>query len=73
VIVSTDTSIWIEPPEMAYERSIEHLLGTFLPAVERTLGADARDGLVRRNVLRALSRPGTHASNAHMSTTSEEG
>lgn len=55
VLVSTDTSVWVNPPEMAYERSIEHLLGTFLPAVEERLGADARDRLTRGNVVRALA------------------
>jgi phosphotriesterase-related protein len=58
VVVSTDTSVWINPPEMAYERSIEHLLGTFLPAVEARLGAEARTRLARENVLRALGRHG---------------
>ncbi len=57
VVVSTDTSVWINPPEMAYERSIEHLLGTFLPAVEARLGPEIRDRLTRRNVVRALARP----------------
>lgn len=57
VLVSTDTSVWVNPPEMAYERSIEHLLGTFLPAVEERLGADARDRLTRGNVVRALAGP----------------
>jgi phosphotriesterase-related protein len=56
VLVSTDTSVWINPPEMAYERSIDHLLGTFLPAVRARLGADVRDGLVRGNVARAVGR-----------------
>jgi predicted metal-dependent phosphotriesterase family hydrolase len=56
VIVSTDASVWINPPEMAYERSMEHLIGTFLPAVEARLGADARDRLVRGNVASAFGR-----------------
>ena len=54
VIVSTDTSVWINPPEMAYERSIDHLLGTFLPLVADRLGAGARDRIVRGNVARAI-------------------
>jgi predicted metal-dependent phosphotriesterase family hydrolase len=57
VVVSTDTSVRINPPEMAYERSIDHLLGTFLPAVEARLGADVRGQLVGRNVARAVSLP----------------
>jgi phosphotriesterase-related protein len=57
VVVSTDTSVRINPPEMAYERSIDHLLGTFLPEVEARLGADVRGQLVGRNVARAVSRP----------------
>lgn len=56
VVVSTDTSIWINPPEMAYERSIDHLLETFLPAIEERLGVDVRDRLVRGNVARAVGR-----------------
>jgi predicted metal-dependent phosphotriesterase family hydrolase len=62
VLVSTDTSVWVNPPEMAYERSIEHLLGTFLPAVEARLGAETRDRLVRANVARAVGRPRTPAA-----------
>jgi phosphotriesterase-related protein len=57
IVVSTDTSVWINPPEMAYERSIEHLLGTFLPAVEACLGAETRTRLARDNVVRAIGRP----------------
>lgn len=57
VVVSTDTSVWINPPEMAYERSIEHLLGTFLPAVEARLGAETRARLTRDNVVRAIGWP----------------
>ncbi len=57
VLVSTDTSVWVNPPEMAYERSIEHLLGTFLPAVETRLGAEVRARLVRDNVVRMLDDP----------------
>jgi phosphotriesterase-related protein len=54
VLVSTDTSIWVHPPEMAYERSIEHLLGTFLSLVEARLGTDRLHRLVRGNVVRVL-------------------
>lgn len=57
VLVSTDTSVWINPPEMAYERRLDHLIVTFLPAVEARLGAGVRDGLVRGNVARAVGRP----------------
>lgn len=57
VIVSTDTSVWVNPPELVYERSIEHLLRVFLPALEARLGPEARGRLVRDNVLRALGRP----------------
>ncbi|MGE5459556.1 MAG: hypothetical protein ACM3WR_02900 [Solirubrobacterales bacterium] len=60
IVVSTDTTVWINPPEMAYERSIEHLLGTFLPAVEERLGADTRTRLARENVVRALGLPADH-------------
>lgn len=63
IVVSTDTSVWINPPEMAYERSIEHLLGTFLPAVETRLGAETRTRLARENVVRALGRPDAPAAN----------
>ncbi len=75
IVVSTDTSVRINPPEMAYERSIEHLLGTFLPAVEARLGAETRTRLTRENVVRALGRPDAPAANDdHIRTTmSEEG
>lgn len=56
VIVSTDTSVWVNPPELAYERSIEHLLETFLPAVEARLGREVRDRLTRDNVVRAFAK-----------------
>lgn len=61
IVVSTDTSVWVNPPEMAYERSIEHMLGTFLPKVATRLGSALRDGLVRGNVLRAVGRPNPRA------------
>jgi phosphotriesterase-related protein len=69
IVVSTDTSVWINPPEMAYERSIEHLLGTFLPAVEARLGAETRTRLARDNVVRALGRPAVQ----DRTSTPEEG
>lgn len=69
IVVSTDTSVWINPPEMAYERSIEHLLGMFLPAVEARLGAETRTRLARDNVVRALGRPAVQ----DRTSTPEEG
>lgn len=59
VVVSTDTSAWVNPPDLAYERSIEHLLGSFLPMVEGRFGAEVREGLTRTNVVRALTTPPT--------------
>jgi phosphotriesterase-related protein len=56
VIVSTDTSMWIEPPDLAYERSIEHLLGVFLPHLEARLGSDTRHRLTHENPVRAIAR-----------------
>lgn len=75
IVVSTDTSVWINPPEMAYERSIEHLLGTFLPLVEQRLGTDVRHRLVRDNVVRTLARrPAATGSGRDAATPkSEEG
>jgi hypothetical protein len=43
---------------MVCERSIEHLLGSFLDTLSTRLGAALRDGLVRGNVMRAVGRPG---------------
>lgn len=57
VIVSTDTSMWVNPPDLAYERSIEHLLGVFLPHLEARLGADVRRRLTHENPARAIARP----------------
>lgn len=57
VIVSTDTSMWVNPPELAYDRSIEHLLGVFLPHLEARLGSDARHRLTHENPARAIARP----------------
>jgi len=57
VIVSTDTSMWVNPPDLAYDRSIEHLLGVFLPRLEASLGADARRRLTHENPARAIARP----------------
>lgn len=57
VVVSTDTTVWMHPAEWAYERSIEHLIGTFLPLVEARLGRSVRERLVRHNVLAILERP----------------
>lgn len=73
VVVSTDTSVWINPPEMAYERSIDHLLGAFLPAVEQRLGVDVRDRLVRGNVARAMGRSEPAAGVGRRDGTAEEG
>lgn len=57
VIVSTDTSMWVNPPELAYDRSIEHLLGVFLPHLEARLGTDTRRRLTHENPARAIARP----------------
>lgn len=57
VVVSTDTSMWVNPPELAYERSIEHLLGVFLPRLEARLGSDTRRRLAYENPARAIARP----------------
>jgi len=54
VVVSSDSSLVVHPAELAYERDIEHLHRTFLPELERRLGAEIRDVLTHRNVLRAF-------------------
>jgi phosphotriesterase-related protein len=54
VLVSTDSSLVVHPPERAYPRDIAHLLGGFLPRLEARLGAEFRRHLVRDNVFRAL-------------------
>jgi phosphotriesterase-related protein len=72
VVVSTDTSIWINPPEMAYERSIDHLLGSFLPAVETRLGPEVRDRLVSENVAKAVGLQRSPGKSGEDVGTSEE-
>ena len=57
VIVSTDTSMWVNPPELSYDRSIEHLLGVFLPHLQARLGSAARHRLTHENPVRAIARP----------------
>ena len=54
VLVSSDSSLVVHPAELAYERDIEHLHRTFLSELERRLGAEIRDVLTHRNVLRAF-------------------
>lgn len=56
VIVSTDSSLWVNPPALAYDRSIDHLLGGFLPRLETRLGSDARRQLTEDNPRRAIAR-----------------
>jgi predicted metal-dependent phosphotriesterase family hydrolase len=62
VMVSSDSSLVVHPTELAYDRDIGHLHRTFLPELERRLGAEIRDLLTRRNVLRAF---GTRAQTTH--------
>lgn len=57
VIVSTDTSMWVNPPELSYDRSIDHLLGVFLPHVQARLGSATRHRLTHENPVRAIARP----------------
>ena len=57
VIVSTDTSMWVNPPELSYDRSIDHLLGVFLPHVQARLGSATRHRLTHENPARAIARP----------------
>ena len=53
VVVSTDSSLVVNPAELAYERDIGYLHRTFLPQIQARFGADLRDQLTRANILRA--------------------
>lgn len=56
VVVSSDSSLVVHPAELAYERDIGHLHGTFGPRVEPRFGRELREDLTRDNVFRAFGR-----------------
>ena len=56
VVVSSDSSLVVHPVELAYERDIGYLHGTFGPKVEERLGRELRETLTRDNVFRAFGR-----------------
>lgn len=62
VVLSTDSSLYVHPAELAYERDIAYLHRTFVPELEAHLGSELRDVLTRRNVVRAYG--GAHAVEA---------
>jgi phosphotriesterase-related protein len=56
VVVSSDSSLVVHPVELAYERDIGYLHGTFVPKVEKRFGREQREALTRDNVFRAFGR-----------------
>lgn len=56
VVVSSDSSLVVHPVELAYERDIAYLHGTFGPKVEERFGRGLREALTRDNVFRAFGR-----------------
>jgi phosphotriesterase-related protein len=70
VVLSSDSSLVVHPPELAYERDIGALPRTFLPRVEARLGTDLRNRLVRDNVARAFGRTQPEAARPRDRTAS---
>ncbi len=56
VVVSSDSSLVVHPAELAYERDIGYLHGTFGSKVEARFGRQLREALTRDNVFRAIGR-----------------
>ena len=56
VVVSSDSSLVVHPAELAYERDIGYLHGTFGSKVETRFGRELREALTRDNVFRAFGR-----------------
>jgi phosphotriesterase-related protein len=56
VVVSSDSSLVVHPVELAYERDIGYLYGTFGRKVEERFGRELRAALTRDNVFRAFGR-----------------
>lgn len=56
VVLSSDSSLVMQPPEFAYERDLTYLHRTFLPQVSARCGPEVADALARVNVVRVLSR-----------------
>jgi phosphotriesterase-related protein len=56
VVLSSDSSLVVHPPEAAYERDIGYLHRAFLPRVADRFGEELRGRLIRDNVARAYGR-----------------
>jgi phosphotriesterase-related protein len=56
ILLSSDSSLVVHPPEWAYERDITYLHGAFGTKVEARLGRELRERLTRDNVARAFAR-----------------
>ena len=56
VVVSSDSSLVVHPAELAYERDIGYLHGTFGSKVEARFGRQLREALTRDNAFRAIGR-----------------
>jgi phosphotriesterase-related protein len=56
VLLSSDSSLVVHPPELAYERDLTYLHRTFADEIERRFGRDLRETLTGRNVVRAFAR-----------------
>jgi phosphotriesterase-related protein len=57
VVLSSDNTFVVHPPELAYERDITYLDRRFAEMVEACCGADFLDAVRRDNVLRAYGHP----------------
>jgi phosphotriesterase-related protein len=69
VVLSSDSSLFVHPVELGYERDIGYLHRTFLPKVEARCGRELRDALIRGNVLRAYGRTHPHSPNSNRSAS----
>jgi len=54
VLVSTDASVFVNPPEFQYDRDNAYLYGTFQAKLRERIGDDATDAVLRDNVVRAF-------------------
>jgi phosphotriesterase-related protein len=54
VLVSTDASVIVNPPEFQYDRDNTYLYGTFEAKLRERIGDDATDAVLRDNVVRAF-------------------
>jgi phosphotriesterase-related protein len=56
VLLSTDSSLVVHPPDLAYDRDLTYLHRTFADDVERRFGPELRRALTTTNVARAFAR-----------------